>query len=270
VQPEQHPSDRRDHAGRRDRRTGEQPRRERRRSHEVRRGRARPSSPGPPAHPLGRPGRPAPRMAAAARRLGGDRGAHAALARHRARERERRVVGCADAAPPGLRPRLVVSALLPRVHRSVHSDGPGIESVPGREEQGLYPPADPTLDEVLAIRDEQAAELERWLDAVTSERLQEPAPIPDNDMWPPYARGRSVRQCLGMVLGESSSTISSACATSTSSRDRSLVDAHPALVTLRVTILDPEGPGTGMRSVAQWPYGCHARSWSAGSSRHSG
>lgn len=80
--------------------------------------------------------------------------------------------------------------------------GLGIGSVPGREEQGLAPSADPTLDEVLAIRDEQAAELERWLDAVTSEQLQEPAPIPDNDMWPPYARGRSVRQCLGTVLGE--------------------------------------------------------------------
>ena len=80
--------------------------------------------------------------------------------------------------------------------------GLGIESVPGREEQGLDPSADPTLDEVLAIRDEQAAELERWLDDLTSERLQEPAPIPDNDMWPPYARGRSVRQCLGTVLGE--------------------------------------------------------------------
>jgi len=80
--------------------------------------------------------------------------------------------------------------------------GLGIESVPGREEQGLDPSADPTLDEVLAIRDEQAAELERWLDAVTSEQLQEPAPIPDNDMWPPYARGRSLRQCLGTVLGE--------------------------------------------------------------------
>src|SRR3954467_8759334 len=43
--------------------------------------------------------------------------------------------------------------------------GLGIESVPSREEQGLDPSADPTLDEVLAIRDEQAAELERWLDA---------------------------------------------------------------------------------------------------------
>jgi hypothetical protein len=80
--------------------------------------------------------------------------------------------------------------------------GLGIESLPGREEQGLDPSADPTLDEVLATRDVQAAELERWLDAVTSERLQEPAPIPDNDLWPPYARGRSVRQCLGTVLSE--------------------------------------------------------------------
>lgn len=80
--------------------------------------------------------------------------------------------------------------------------GLGIESVPGREEQGLDPSADPTLDEVLAIRDHQAAELERWLDAVTSEQLQEPAPVPGNDMWPPYARGRSLRQCLGTVLGE--------------------------------------------------------------------
>lgn len=80
--------------------------------------------------------------------------------------------------------------------------GLGIESVPSREEQGLDPSADPTLDEVLAIRDEQAAELERWLDAVTSEQLQQPAPIPDNDMWPTYARGRSVRQCVGTVLGE--------------------------------------------------------------------
>ncbi|QGG40749.1 DinB family protein [Aeromicrobium yanjiei] len=80
--------------------------------------------------------------------------------------------------------------------------GLGIDSVPDREEQGLDPSVEPTLDEVLAVRDEQAAELERWLDSVTSEQLREPAPIPDNDMWPPYARGRSLRQCLGTVLGE--------------------------------------------------------------------
>lgn len=80
--------------------------------------------------------------------------------------------------------------------------GLGIESVPDREAQGLDPSADPTLDEVLAIRDEQAAELESWLDSVTLEQLHTPAPIPSNDMWPPYARGRSVRACLGTVLGE--------------------------------------------------------------------
>ncbi len=80
--------------------------------------------------------------------------------------------------------------------------GLGIESVPDCEEQGLDPSADPTLEEVLAVREDQAAELERWLDRATPEQLQEPAPIPDNDMWPPYARGRSLRQCLGTVLGE--------------------------------------------------------------------
>jgi hypothetical protein len=80
--------------------------------------------------------------------------------------------------------------------------GLGIESVPDREEQGLDPSATPSLDEVLAVRDAQAAEHGAWLDAVTAEQLHEPAPIPDNDMWPPYARGRSVRQCLGTVLNE--------------------------------------------------------------------
>ena len=80
--------------------------------------------------------------------------------------------------------------------------GLGIESEPSREEQGLDPSADPTLDEVLAIRNEQASELERWLDTVTPAQLEEPAPVPDNDMWPPYARGRSLRQCLATVLGE--------------------------------------------------------------------
>src|SRR6478752_5314011 len=44
--------------------------------------------------------------------------------------------------------------------------------------------------------------------------------------------GNAWAQCSA----RSSSTTSSACATSTSSRDRSLVDAHPALVTLRVPI----------------------------------
>ena len=80
--------------------------------------------------------------------------------------------------------------------------GLGIEGVPDREAQGLDPTSAPSLDEVVAVRDAQEAELESWLAEVTSDRLQEPAPIPDNDMWPPYARGRSVRQCLGTVLNE--------------------------------------------------------------------
>ena len=29
-----------------------------------------------------------------------------------------------------------------------------------------------------------------------------PAPVPDDDRWPPYAKGRTVRQCLGTVLDE--------------------------------------------------------------------
>ena len=82
------------------------------------------------------------------------------------------------------------------------SMGLGIEAVPDREEQGLDPSADPTLDEVVAVRDEQDAELEHWLDTVTAEQLAGPAPIPDDDRWPPYARGRSVLQCLRTVLNE--------------------------------------------------------------------
>lgn len=80
--------------------------------------------------------------------------------------------------------------------------GLGIEGVPDREEQGLDPTADPTLDEVLAVRAEQAAELEAWLAEVTPALLERPAPVPHDDRWPPYARGRSVRQCLGTVLNE--------------------------------------------------------------------
>ena len=80
--------------------------------------------------------------------------------------------------------------------------GLGIEDVPDRQAQGLDASANPSLDEVVAVRADQAAELEAWLEDVTDEQLRAPAPIPDNDMWPPYARGRSVRQCLGTVLNE--------------------------------------------------------------------
>ncbi|HTW21611.1 MAG TPA: DinB family protein [Mycobacteriales bacterium] len=74
--------------------------------------------------------------------------------------------------------------------------------VPDREQQGLDLSAAPSLDEVVAVRAEQAAELDEWLSAVTPEQLAAPAPIPDGDGWPPYARGRSTRQCLGTVLNE--------------------------------------------------------------------
>jgi hypothetical protein len=79
--------------------------------------------------------------------------------------------------------------------------GLGPPFVPG-EEQGLDLAAAPSLDEVIAVRDAESAELEAWLDTVTPEQLQAPAPIPDDDRWPPYARGRTVRQCLGTVLDE--------------------------------------------------------------------
>lgn len=70
------------------------------------------------------------------------------------------------------------------------------------DEHGLDLTADPTLDEVVAVRDEQAAELEHWLETVTTEALAAPAPIPDDHRWPPYAGGRSAAQCLHTVLNE--------------------------------------------------------------------
>jgi hypothetical protein len=70
------------------------------------------------------------------------------------------------------------------------------------EDEGVDPSADPTLDDVLAVRAEQAAELSTWLAEVTPERLAQPAPVPDDGRWPPYAAGRSVRQCVGTVLNE--------------------------------------------------------------------
>lgn len=82
------------------------------------------------------------------------------------------------------------------------SIGLGPEFVSDQEEQGLDRSARPILGEVLAVRDEQAAEIETWLAAVTASDLQEPAPVPDGPGWPPYARGRTVGQCLRTVLNE--------------------------------------------------------------------
>lgn len=78
--------------------------------------------------------------------------------------------------------------------------GPSVE--PYREAHGLDLSLDPDLDEIVRVRAAQVAELETWLDEVTAARLAAPAPVPDDDVWPPYARGRTVRRCLGTVLTE--------------------------------------------------------------------
>ncbi|MFE6615161.1 DinB family protein [Amycolatopsis sp. NPDC057786] len=70
------------------------------------------------------------------------------------------------------------------------------------QENGLDPSVRPSLGEVLAERDRQASGIGTWLAQVTSDQLAQPAPVPDDDRWPPYAKGRTVRQCLGTVLGE--------------------------------------------------------------------
>jgi hypothetical protein len=55
---------------------------------------------------------------------------------------------------------------------------------------------------VLTVRHEQAAELERWLATVTAAELSVAAPVPAGSGWPPYAAGKSVLQCLHVVLNE--------------------------------------------------------------------
>jgi hypothetical protein len=76
------------------------------------------------------------------------------------------------------------------------------EYVPDQEEQGLDRAATPNLDEVLAVRDVQGTELERWLSTVTAAQLSAPAPVPASQGWPPYARGKSVLECVHVVLNE--------------------------------------------------------------------
>lgn len=74
--------------------------------------------------------------------------------------------------------------------------------VPDQAEQGLDLSVSPSLDEVVAVRAEQAGELGRWLAAVTADELASPAPVPPGPGWPPYARGKSVLECLRVVLNE--------------------------------------------------------------------
>lgn len=80
--------------------------------------------------------------------------------------------------------------------------GIGPTAEPYREAHGLDLSLDPPLDEIVNVRTAQTAELETWLDEVTAVQLAARAPVPDDDVWPPYARGRTVRQCLGTVLNE--------------------------------------------------------------------
>jgi hypothetical protein len=80
--------------------------------------------------------------------------------------------------------------------------GLSIDMVPTDAAPGVDPAANPTLDEVLAVRERQAAALTQWLADRTPEELSRPAPVPDDDVWPPYARGRTIAQCLRTVLNE--------------------------------------------------------------------
>lgn len=80
--------------------------------------------------------------------------------------------------------------------------GLAVDNVPDREKQGLDLTADPSLDEVVAVRRDQAAELDAWLSTATPAQLAATAPVPEGEGWPPYARGRSTRQCIGTVLDE--------------------------------------------------------------------
>jgi hypothetical protein len=82
--------------------------------------------------------------------------------------------------------------------------GIGVASdfVPDQQEQGLDPAADPSLAEVVAVRSEQTDELRGWLAAVTAQQLAEPAPVPAGPGWPPYAQGRTVVECVRVLLDE--------------------------------------------------------------------
>jgi hypothetical protein len=78
--------------------------------------------------------------------------------------------------------------------------GPDVE--PYRGAHGLDLSVDPDFEEIVGIRYAQTAELEAWLGQVTDEQLAAQAPVPADDVWPPYARGRSVLRCLRTVLNE--------------------------------------------------------------------
>lgn len=80
--------------------------------------------------------------------------------------------------------------------------GLGPPLVMDQEQNGLDPSARPSLEQVLDVRRRQGSEVEAWLAQVTPDQLARTAPVPDDGRWPPYAKGRTVRQCLGTVLNE--------------------------------------------------------------------
>ena len=193
------------HAGRRDRRPGEQPRRQRRRGDgyvEAELDRRH------PVRLLIRSDDPADLREALRQlpcRLGGDdRAAPREPAGIEHRSVERRVVGGADPAPPGLRPRLVVPALRARLDRAVHADGAGdrLRARPGGAGARPRPPSRASTRCSRCGTRRRPSSRRGWPRSRPSS-WQRTAPVPDGEGWPPYARGRSVRQCLGTVLNES-------------------------------------------------------------------
>jgi hypothetical protein len=97
--------------------------------------------------------------------------------------------------------------------------GLACEFVPDQQEQGLDPAAAPTLDEVLAARGRQGAELERWLSTVADGQLSAPASVPAGGGWPPYARGSRFSNACTWYWRRSGRTTVSARVTSTCSQD---------------------------------------------------
>lgn len=69
-------------------------------------------------------------------------------------------------------------------------------------EPGLDRTAAPSLGEVLAVRELQSADLDRWLATLKDDELSKPAPVPEGSGWPPYARSKSVLECVHVVLNE--------------------------------------------------------------------
>jgi uncharacterized protein YjbI with pentapeptide repeats len=80
------------------------------------------------------------------------------------------------------------------------SIGIGPDSLPVTE--GLNRSAQPTLAEVLDVRLRYASEMDAWLSDISPEQLALRAPVPNDDRWPTYAGGRSIRQCFGTILNE--------------------------------------------------------------------